>query len=57
MYFDLINERLMEIDALNGTVVRLGKELGIPTPIHKTIYASLLPYHLKRTHKDYKEKK
>lgn len=47
MYFDLINEKPMEVEALNGTVVRLGKELGVPTPIHRTIYATLLPYHLK----------
>jgi 2-dehydropantoate 2-reductase len=47
MYFDLINEKPMEVEALNGTVVRLGEELGVPTPIHRTIYAALLPYHLK----------
>lgn len=47
MYFDLINEKPMEVEALNGTVVRLGEELGVPTPIHRTIYATLLPYHLK----------
>lgn len=47
MYFDLINGKPMEVEALNGTVVRLGEELGVPTPIHRTIYAALLPYHLK----------
>jgi 2-dehydropantoate 2-reductase len=51
MYFDLINEKPMEIEALNGTVVRLGEALGIPTPIHRTIYAALLPYHLKHLQK------
>ncbi len=51
MYFDLINEKPLEIEALNGTVVRLGKELGVPTPIHQTIYAALLPYQLKHMHK------
>jgi 2-dehydropantoate 2-reductase len=47
MYFDLMSERPMEIEALNGTVVRLGEQLGIPTPIHRMIYAVLLPYHLR----------
>ncbi len=51
MYFDLVNEKPMEIEALNGIVVRLGKELGVPTPIHQTIYAALLPYHLKHVKK------
>ncbi|HEY4612744.1 MAG TPA: ketopantoate reductase family protein, partial [Bacteroidota bacterium] len=49
MYFDLVNEKPLEIEALNGAVVRLGKELGVPTPIHQTIYAALLPYHLKHS--------
>jgi 2-dehydropantoate 2-reductase len=49
MYYDLVNEKPLEVEALNGTVVRLGKELNIPTPIHQTIYAALLPYHLKHT--------
>ncbi|HLF20464.1 MAG TPA: 2-dehydropantoate 2-reductase [Bacteroidota bacterium] len=51
MYYDLMSEKPMEIEALNGTVVRLGKEIGIPTPIHQTIYASLLPHHLKHLQK------
>jgi 2-dehydropantoate 2-reductase len=29
----------IEIEALNGVVVRLGKELGIPTPYNSTFYA------------------
>ncbi|MBF8294073.1 MAG: 2-dehydropantoate 2-reductase [Bacteroidetes bacterium] len=49
MYFDLVGEKPMEIEALNGTVVRFGEELGIPTPIHRVIYSVLLPYHLKHT--------
>lgn len=51
MYFDLVSGKPMEIDALNGTVVRLGEQLGIPTPIHRVIYASLLPHHLKHMQK------
>jgi 2-dehydropantoate 2-reductase len=47
LYYDLVNEKPMEIEALNGTVVRLGEKLGVPTPIQRTIYAALLPHHLK----------
>jgi 2-dehydropantoate 2-reductase len=49
MYFDLASRKPMEIEALNGTVVRFGEQLGIPTPIHRVIYSILLPYHLKHT--------
>ena len=31
----------LEIDALSGTVVRLGAANGVPTPVHQTIYAAL----------------
>ena len=47
LYHDLSHENPMEIEALSGTVLRYGKELGIATPIHRSIYASLLPYHFK----------
>jgi 2-dehydropantoate 2-reductase len=47
LYHDLTNNKPLEIEALSGRVVRYGDELGIPTPIHQTIYAALLPYHLK----------
>jgi 2-dehydropantoate 2-reductase len=46
LFFDLKNGKQLEIDALSGTVVRLGKELGIPTPIHHFIYSMLLPHHV-----------
>jgi 2-dehydropantoate 2-reductase len=49
MYFDLVAEKPMEIEALNGTVVRLGMQLGVATPIHRVIYSVLLPHHLKHT--------
>ena len=45
LYYDLANGKPMEVEALAGTAMRMGEELGIPTPIQKTIYASLLPYH------------
>ncbi len=44
MYYDLAAGRRLELDVLNGTVVRLGDEHGIPTPINFAIYAALKPY-------------
>jgi 2-dehydropantoate 2-reductase len=46
LYNDLAHGKPLEIEALSGTVARLGAAAGIPTPIHRTIYAALLPYHL-----------
>ncbi len=34
---------LMELDGLTGTIVRLGRELGIPTPLNEALYAMLEP--------------
>ncbi len=45
LYADLAGERRLEIDALSGTVVRLGQRFGVATPIHSLIYAALLPHH------------
>jgi 2-dehydropantoate 2-reductase len=47
LYYDLVAQKPLELEALNGNVVRLGRELGVSTPIHNVIYAALLPYHLK----------
>ncbi len=47
LYFDLINEKPLEIEALNGTIVRLAEKYGINVPVHRTLYAGLLPYHRK----------
>jgi 2-dehydropantoate 2-reductase len=46
MFFDMKNGKQLEIDALSGTVIRLGKELGVPTPVHQFIYSMLLPHHI-----------
>lgn len=35
--------RRVELEGLTGTVVRLGREAHVPTPIHNTIYALLKP--------------
>ena len=44
MYYDLAAGRRLELEALNGTAVRLGRERGIPTPLNFAIYAALKPY-------------
>lgn len=44
MYFDILAGRRLEIDAANGTVVRLGRETGVPTPLNFAIYAALKPF-------------
>jgi 2-dehydropantoate 2-reductase len=44
MYYDLAAARRLELDVLNGAVVRLGSQHGIPTPINFAIYAALKPY-------------
>jgi 2-dehydropantoate 2-reductase len=44
MYYDLAASRRLELDVLNGAVVRLGREYGIPTPMNFAIYAALKPY-------------
>lgn len=36
-----------ELEYQNGTIVRLGKKLNIPTPVNDFIYACLLPMELK----------
>jgi 2-dehydropantoate 2-reductase len=40
---DILEGRPSELDAGSGAVVRLGKEVGIQTPIHDFIHRSLLP--------------
>jgi 2-dehydropantoate 2-reductase len=44
---DILSGRPSELGAQNGAVVRMGLELGIPTPVHAFIYNSLLPLELK----------
>ena len=44
MYTDLELGRPLELDALTGAVVRLGAEVGVPTPINGFLY-SLLQVH------------
>jgi 2-dehydropantoate 2-reductase len=44
LYYDLAAGRRLEIETLNGTVVRLGRERGVPTPANFAVYAALKPY-------------
>lgn len=41
---DLAAGRRLEAPWLCGAVVRLGRELGVPTPVNETIFAALKPY-------------
>jgi 2-dehydropantoate 2-reductase len=36
---DLARRRLSEIDHLNGSIVKRGRELGVPTPANQALYA------------------
>lgn len=44
MYFDLAKGRRIEVEHLSGYVVRKGRELGVPTPLHGFANACLKPY-------------
>jgi 2-dehydropantoate 2-reductase len=44
MAHDLIRGNRIELPWLSGRVVSLGRELGVPTPVHATLYAVLKPY-------------
>ncbi|HEX9112134.1 MAG TPA: ketopantoate reductase C-terminal domain-containing protein, partial [Terriglobales bacterium] len=43
MQRDVADGRPSELEAIIGSVVRFGKEAGVPTPAAEFIYASLLP--------------
>ena len=47
MQRDIIAGRPSELEAWNGAVVRLGKEVGVDAPLHDFLYRSLLPQELK----------
>jgi 2-dehydropantoate 2-reductase len=44
LHYDLVAGRRLEIDTLNGAVVRLGRAHGVPTPLNFAIFAALRPY-------------
>lgn len=41
MLADIENGRRLEIEDFSGAIVRLGEQLGVPTPIHRAFYALL----------------
>ena len=44
MLEDLERGRRLELPWLSGAVVRIGKEVGVPTPIHQFITTILTPF-------------
>ena len=44
MLVDLQAGKRLELEAINGEMVRLGREPGVPTPLNSTIYALLNPF-------------
>jgi 2-dehydropantoate 2-reductase len=44
LHYDLTHGKHLEIEALQGHVVRLGEKLGVPTPALSAVYAALAPY-------------
>jgi 2-dehydropantoate 2-reductase len=46
MQKDIMEGRPSELEAQNGAVVRMGREVGVATPVHAFLYASLLPMEL-----------
>jgi 2-dehydropantoate 2-reductase len=44
MHADFEAGRVTELDALSGGVIRLGKQIGVKTPVHSFFYSVLLPH-------------
>jgi 2-dehydropantoate 2-reductase len=44
MAHDILAGKPIEVDHLSGVLVRLGGELGVPTPGHKFITQALAPF-------------
>jgi 2-dehydropantoate 2-reductase len=44
---DFREGRLVELEGLTDTVVRLGREAGVPTPVNDTLYAILKPWAMR----------
>lgn len=43
---DLQNGRPLELEYVSGAIHRFGQELGVPTPVHSTVYTALKPFAL-----------
>lgn len=48
---DVMEGRPSEVEYQNGTVVKLGEQLGIPTPINRFIYECILPMEIEARNK------
>lgn len=48
---DVLNERQTEIDAINGAIVRLGREAGLATPVNETFCASVKALEARYMHR------
>jgi len=44
MHTDVEQGRPLELEALSGAVVRMGRKEGVPTPVNEKFYAALLPH-------------
>ncbi|HEY7495363.1 MAG TPA: ketopantoate reductase family protein [Candidatus Tectomicrobia bacterium] len=44
---DFVAGNRVELDGITGTVVRLAREVGVPTPVNDTLYAILKPWALR----------
>ena len=44
MHTDLELGRPLELEALNGAVVRMGREAGVPTPVNRLLYSILVAH-------------
>ena len=44
MHTDLELGRPLELEALNGAVVRMGRHEGVPTPVNSSLYSVLVPH-------------
>ena len=44
LLIDLSKGKKIEVEALQGSVVRRGQAVGVPTPIMSALYAVLKPY-------------
>lgn len=47
MQRDILEGRPSELEYQNGSVVRMGKQAGVATPVHDCLYSILLPKELK----------
>jgi 2-dehydropantoate 2-reductase len=44
LLIDLSQGKRIEVEALQGSVVRRGRKAGVPTPVMAALYAALKPY-------------